>query len=342
MSAPSVTVAPGVTITADMTPVERHNAIAQALGAPKIERPVVAPQWHTPATVARLAQGDAAAARVSGTAPRKEDGSAPATHQSAAPVKGEDGARVLTSIFDSKSAAEQRMFAASFDSADELLRAGGSLVRHADGTFTVYGPGEAVPQHAGMAAPTPQELAAQNGGNLEAFDAEMRALGVQKPLPDDPSRFQRDGRTGIVVDTAALERCHELFQSIPAGDREANRREYEATLTEIYAGRLGLADMQDGTGGQPRDAQGRYAPSPYTSEQWEAGHASATDANGYIPLERINSAGLSGYTLPRFVTDQTYHKNIFGELAAARAQGISQEQINGFIEAQMRRDGFIQ
>lgn len=286
MSAPAVTVAPGVTVTADMSPTERYNAIAKSVGAPLYERPISPPQFHTDATMQRFAQGEAElAAR---NAPK------PSGHTST-PATGprEDG--------------------------------------------TVSAP------HAGMVAPTPEELAHAN--SLEGFDAEMRAKGIQKPLEPDTGQFQVDERTGIRVDVFALERAHELFRSMTPEERQAERADYEATLGEIYAGRLGLADMEDGpTATQPRDPQGRYAPAStptYTVQQMEEAHAGRAGADGFIPLAAIGKWATSGYELPRLVPDQTYHSAIFADLAWARANGITQKQVEAFIADGMRKQGLI-
>lgn len=282
----SVTVAPGVTVTAAMTPTERFNAIAQAAGAPTVAPTIAAPQFHTPATLQRFAQGDAEA-RSAAPAVQREDGSSGA------------------------------------------------------------------PAHAGMVAPSPEELAAANSGDpLAAFDAEMRARGVQRPLEEqqaEAERFQVDDRTGVRVDTHALERAHELYRSIPAAERESARGEYEQTLADILAGKLGLADMEDVPGaGQPRDAQGRYAPSQaaaaqpqYTVKQMEEEHAKVADADGWIPLARVGKWALSGYTLKQYIPDQRLNPAAFGMLANARKAGVSQAQVDAFLENQMRADGWI-
>jgi hypothetical protein len=83
------------------------------------------------------------------------------------------------------------------------------------------------------------------------------------------------------------------------------------------------------------------AVSQYTPAQWEAGHASITDDQGYMPLDRVNVAGLSGYTLPKLIDGQTVHRSVFTQLADARAAGMTQEQVTAYLTAQMRRDGHI-
>lgn len=75
------------------------------------------------------------------------------------------------------------------------------------------------------------------------------------------------------------------------------------------------------------------------SSQVDAKHKKTAGGAALEP-ERLNSEALSGYTLPRLVPDQTYHKSVFAELASARAAGVTQEQVNAYIRAQMRRDGF--
>jgi len=76
----------------------------------------------------------------------------------------------------------------------------------------------------------------------------------------------------------------------------------------------------------------------HTPQQWQEGHKLViTMADGFLPLERINAAGLSGYILPRLIEGHQYHKSVFAQLANARVAGLTQTQ----IKQQMKRDGFI-
>ncbi len=142
--------------------------------------------------------------------------------------------------------------------------------------------------------------------------------------------------------------------------KETFERGYAAIRRDGHAirtvnGRLEVYNPADSReiAGQPRDDAGRFVKpegtpdqraaeaAPPTPEQWEAGHASVTNAEGYMPLERINKAGLSGYSLPNLAPGQSYPSSVFAELAAARAAGITQQQIDAFVADGMRRKGYI-
>lgn len=224
----------------------------------------------------------------------------------------------------------------------------------------------------GHTAATLQRLA--QGDRAAEAAATAAALGVpQRPTVGAPSTQaapetagaspERMGtRTEVNVDLKALQELHDVYRALSPEKREQARATYENDLATIYEGRRAGESLRDFRARQTAEGAGMHAgrvppaetsvqdhvpgrepsaPSQYTPSEWESGHASVTDANGYVPLERINAEALSGYTLPKIVEGQTYHKGVFAELAAARAAGITQEQINGFIEAQMRRDGFI-
>jgi hypothetical protein len=172
-------------------------------------------------------------------------------------------------------------------------------------------------------------------GKLAAFDAEMRAKGLQR-APD--GTFQPSAM--VEVDQAALEALDKAYRAMTPKQREANRAVYRNDLRTIYEGRRNgetLAQFQarrDGTDATPL-AQS------HTPQQWQEGHKSVTTFDGFIPLERINVAGLSGYTLPKLIEGQQYRADVFSMLADARAAGLTQAQVDAYIRHQMKREGHV-
>jgi hypothetical protein len=133
-------------------------------------------------------------------------------------------------------------------------------------------------------------------------------------------------------------------------ERDHLRAIYEKDMREVMTGRKVTESREEwlartNNGSTPPPPGGDAPPltpqQTHTAQQWQEGHKSVTDESGYIPLERINTAGLSGYTLPKLVDGQTYHASIFAELANAREAGITQAQLTAHIRAQMKRDGII-
>lgn len=76
-----VTLADGSTITAEMSPLERHNAVAKSLNLPTVARPAAptfGPQGMTPETANQMARGEAErAARAAAPPPDPIAGKAP-------------------------------------------------------------------------------------------------------------------------------------------------------------------------------------------------------------------------------------------------------------------------
>lgn len=264
----TVTVAPGVTISSNMTPTERYNAIAKVHGAPAAERPQgarFAAQGMTDATVAELA---------------RRDGRQPGTAPPAAPAK---------------------------------------------------------PQ-------TPDPNAVAN------FDQEMRDKGLQSQLRDASGRFavppDQVDQAGIeALSKAYSTRVSELQRSPPSPGRdkliEGTRALYQTELAEFYEGRKVGETRRAFDARKNGTAPTVPQPSQHTPQQWEEGHKSVTDAEGWIPMDRINANGLSGYTLPKLIEGQQYHKSVFSQLATAKAAGLTQEAVTAYITQQMKADGWI-
>lgn len=347
--APSVTVAPGVVVDATMSATERHNAIARAMGAQTVERTAAPPQFHTPATLQRLEQGerDAAARAPVPIASRGLDpadfrptGAQPQGQRSA-PVEIDEAAfNKLNEVYRALGPEERELYRPVYERDMVDIVEGRKLgeSREAFRARVAAGkPPETAPRHAGLAPPSPEELAAQNDGSaLEQFDADMRARGLQTAQPE-PSHLVVDERTGIAYDPRAVERCTELFRALPADEREAARQEYQDTLAEIYAGKLGLADMEDNSApGKPaRASNGQFAPA-----ETKPAEAPASD-DGWIPIENLTLEHTSGYTIPRYVDDQTLSADALGLLKQARAAGISQEQIDAVLRQHAVEKGWV-
>jgi hypothetical protein len=234
-----------------------------------------------------------------------------------------------------------------------------SVAHHWDATSRTMVTADATAAPA-KAPPAPKALEKQNAmppqGNPSParqaeLDAEQQAAGLQK-RPDGSTHA--DGE----VDTEALEKLTARYRELhkvlisrqdkgeARSEKEADMRAaYERDLLRIHTGRprseleLGL-----GTGEVVTNARKSKETAPVSAhppEAWAEAHTTVADKEGMIPLERINTAGLSGYKLPKFIEDQTYHVSIFQDLANARKQGISQKQIDGFIRAGMIEQGWI-
>lgn len=324
MSAPAVTLADGSQVTADMSPLEVHNAVSKSVGARAIERPHSPPQFHTAATIQRMQQGDAEEARA----------------LSGRSLSGQAATDALTAWFNGLPPAEQSGLQGPYAQASRAIQQGGWLERTANGELIAHASDE--PQagvHPGRTPPSPQELEASNA-KLAQFDDEMRAKGFQLPAPVEDGRFQRDERTGIVVDTAALEQCHKLFRELAPKEREDARGEYEATLAEIYAGKLQLADME-GTDAprveQPREPNGRFAAQPSAEPGWQ----SHVEDGEWVPLEHLTTNDTSGYTIPQYIQGQRVNVSTFELLRQAKAAGISQDQVNAVLHQQAVGMGWV-
>jgi hypothetical protein len=151
----------------------------------------------------------------------------------------------------------------------------------------------------------------------------------------------------------ALDRLNALYRAMPAAERDKWHMSYINDLETLMRGRRGDETLQDfnarmaGTApvvkpsGTPAERAAEAATQEFTPQQWAEGHKNVMDKDGWIPIDRLNPAGLSGYTLPKLVENQVYSAAVFAELATARAAGLSQKVVTDFITAQMRRDGWI-
>lgn len=213
------------------------------------------------------------------------------------------------------------------------------------------------------AKPATPAVPIHDPARVAAFDAEMQAKGLQhqeqQRNPDGtfaPGRPTVEVSSGeIQVDQAALDALNKAYRKLPPAEREAKRAIYQNDLKTLYEGRrLGetLTHWHARAAGAPGQMAGhqqayvpghepKATPPAPTPQQWEEGHKSVTDAGGWIPHARINTAGLSGYTLPKLVANQVYDRGVFKMLSDARTAGFTQEQVNAYITAQMRRDGWI-
>lgn len=245
-------------------------------------------------------------------------------------------------------------------------RTGPPLHVHADHT----GGGVAnVDAAAAKAAPSPKQLARQN-----SIDAEMHAAFGVKPQ-GNPSAVRQaeldreqqaagiqtrpDGRRIAVgeVDQEAIDLVTAHYRNIAGGMRDRPetaarfKAAYENDVRQILDGKqltgAQIAALKKGAGGGnietfvPRDKGTPAAASQFTPAQWAEGHKSVVNEHGMMPVARINPKGLSGYTLPKVIADQHYGPEIFGLLEDARAEGLSQKQVDGMIRAEMKRTGWV-
>jgi hypothetical protein len=189
------------------------------------------------------------------------------------------------------------------------------------------------------AASTPAE-------KIAALDAELQAAGIQK-TPQTPRA--PDGKfvakpTVADVDASFIDALNKAYRALTPAEREAKRAQYRAELQEGFEGRrLGesRANFLARAAGAPAQVPSEPAAQTYTPKEWKDGHKSVTDEDGWMPIDRVNPAELSGYTLPRLVEGQQFHSSVFAQLADARAAGFTQAQVDAYIKQQMKRDGFI-
>ncbi len=208
------------------------------------------------------------------------------------------------------------------------------------------------------AAPSskPIEAAKPNANAVANFDAEMRAAGKQLPL-------ERPDLAGGGIDQEGIDALTEQYRALAGplqGKSDAAsmataarfKTAYEADVRRILDGQqltakqiatlkgnLGRADTL-----VPKTKEAAPAAAPKsapTVEQWETAHKAVANAEGIARVESFNTEALSGYTLPKYADDWGYPIEIIGQLAAARAAGVTQQQINQFIRTQAVADGWI-
>lgn len=207
-------------------------------------------------------------------------------------------------------------------------------------------------------APTPKQLERSNAmppqgapsaARQAQLDAELQAAGIQK-RPDGSTHKDGEGDPESIAKLTESYRFHAINANSESA-RDELRASYERDLQRISNGRP-LSELEIGiaTGEVVRKMQGskevkarETAPpvSEHPPQAWAEAHVTVADRDGYIPMERINKNGLSGYTLPKLIDGQTYHVSVFKELAAARDAGMTQKQVDAYIRAGMVRDGWI-
>lgn len=220
--------------------------------------------------------------------------------------------------------------------------------------------------------PEGQRDAARTQATLQYQRDVMRFMPGEQPAGPPPVTRERPGSAVKItdapavpanqVDRALLDRLNAVYRGMNPQERAARQQQYENELAEIYAGRrtgetrqqfyarVGAeAPFTPRESPPPADKHGVTAtplPEPLgentTPDQWTEHHASVTDAEGWIPYDKVDSRALSGYTLPRLLEDQTVSSSVFGMLAAARKAGISQDQVNAVFREQMKADGWLQ
>jgi hypothetical protein len=240
------------------------------------------------------------------------------------------------------------------------LKANVSTQFHTDGTAMKLAQVDGAPGGiAGKAPPpTPKALEAANkpqgtpsASRQAEFDAEMQAKGLQR-RPDGSTHA--DGE----VDHDSIAKLTESYKYWHArrdtqAERQELRERYERDLRRIHNGRpLSELELNISTGEvvaimkgskevKPRETAPAAPVSRFTPAQWVEGHKSVVNQHGMMPLDRINKAGLSGYTLPKYLPDQHYSPEIFALLQDARGEGLTQKMVDGMIKAEMVRTGWL-
>ncbi len=209
--------------------------------------------------------------------------------------------------------------------------------------------GDGVPAAPGTIAgkappPAPKVLEASNN-NIEAFDAEMRAKGLQRTdMATQPGEVNHE----------AVELIGKRYISLMRGvtnEEQAARHKasYEKDLKSLYEGKqLTEAQMTilrraaaggngEGTSFMPK-AKAAPAPAPTAAPvaTWQQ-HVQ----DGQVDLDKITTADTSGYTLQRFVKNQTLRAEAFDMLKNAKAAGFSQQQIDSYFRQDAINLGWV-
>jgi hypothetical protein len=197
---------------------------------------------------------------------------------------------------------------------------------HTDGTVARMTQGDTKappPSQAALKAPPPP---VNDSGKVAAFDAEMRAKGLQR-APD--GAFQP--AEPVEIDQAALDVLNKTYRALSPAEREAKRGVYENDLRTIYEDRRNGESLA-----AFRARQIGTSPAALAQDNGEAALNLALDVAtrasnkyGFAPREAITGPLLHGYTLP---PNREYH---VAELAAglrlARAGNLSQAQVDAII-----------
>jgi hypothetical protein len=201
----------------------------------------------------------------------------------------------------------------------------------------------------------PANVGPHDPARVEAFDREMREKGLQTG--------GRAGTTPGAYDTAGHEALTERYKAIAAGLIKDNSPSAQATLARFKAAyENDLKSLAEGRVLTEKELNGLRsngkldsflpepkappaaapaAATPQTPEQWTEAHKEHIDSEGWIPFEKIDPKALSGYTLPNLIDGQHYNAGIFVTLRDARAAGVTQAQVDAFVRAQMKNDGWI-
>lgn len=205
----------------------------------------------------------------------------------------------------------------------------------ADGTFG----GRAAPPSPKALEAANKPTAQQQAAKLADFDAEMRASGKQiTPGTGAPAPGEID-QDGLNLVTAR----YKVLAKAAVGDPamlEQHKRAYHNDLKAFYDGRR-LTDAQRARmrGGE---APGSFvpkapaAPTPPAQSGWQS-HVK----DGQVDLEHLTTDDTHGFTIPRFVKDQTLHVAAFEQLKNAKAAGFTQEQVNAYLTTEARNKGWV-
>ena len=227
-------------------------------------------------------------------------------------------------------------------------------VGHTDGTVARMNYGDA----ASKAPPSPAALEAANKPIAtppattpdkrtpqEQFEADIRARGLTHEAP--PLTAEQQTEADIALVTEQYKTLMQAQDGMGPDQRLRFKAAFEKDIARILNGQLltpGQRAQMGKTGNietfvpKDRSKPGESKPtetpaSTYTPEQWAEGHKSALNADGHLPVNRLNPAAMSGYTLPAEAQDQVVTLEVFSMLAKARQAGFTQAQVDAFVRA---------
>lgn len=178
-----------------------------------------------------------------------------------------------------------------------------------------------------------QQLEAQKATatNRQANALDQHVKNVtERKAEDDAKRATKlstpkVGPASGTPDKAGMDALAKAYGAMPKDVRETLREDFQQHLRWLSEGRtVDFAQWNN----------------HLTPDVWEKTHAKDT-VDDFIPIGKISKAALSGYTLPKLLPNQEYHKSVFAQLADARAAGFTQAQVDMYIKSQMQRDGWV-
>lgn len=316
----TVTLPNGAVVTSDMTPQERHNAHAKAIGAPVVEKPtqnLFPVTGMTDATAAEFARREGKAPPPS-TVSRAPPSPKELEKQNAMPPQG------------TPSPARQ----AELDA--ELQRKG--IQRRTDGR--TLADGEVDTEALDALTSNYRRLVTHLQGKTDAVS--VATAERFKTAYERDFKAILDGRQLTAKEIAKLKNSGDVETLVPVAKEKASKLsqpvsgQHARELTA--AGKALERDVLAEFKALPAEEQRN----PETIDAYNIGLVNIrANEHGAVALEHFNASMLHGYTLPRFIPDQHYPPGIIRQLAAARAAGVTQAQVDAYIRADMIKNGWI-